>query len=237
MPEIPSWLTSEIMRWLRSVGATDPGETLESEAQRAVAAWNGPVQNPACLARILERLDELESASSDPDLLRLGVVYRGQEPRVTLPDGIAHRIAELPSAKDDEGDLIADATLSLGSVSPQKYRQLLRDTRAEFADLDDHAFREKREALLQELLSRPRLFRTPYAAKWAAGLRENLEGELAALHAKAQARTELTKRLSTRMKSHTLDGDLKCGGDRAFDDTSSLEDIADLFSHKRRGPN
>jgi|GEM_PF-3805723 Uncharacterized protein conserved in bacteria len=238
MPEIPSWITAEVSRWLRSVGASDTDEALKAEAKRALCAWDGPSHSLARLARILERLDELETASSDPNLLRLGAVYCGNEPNVTLPDGIAKRIAELPTAADSEGDLLSDAILSLGSISPQKYRQFLKELRTEHADLNDTEFRAKREELLQGLLSRTHLFRTPYAAKWAPGLRENLEGELAALHAThngtLNSKTELTKRLSTKVKRHALEGDLKCCIDRNFDDTSSLEDVADLFSHKRK---
>lgn len=155
---------------------------------------------------------------------------------------------------DLEVQLVADAYLAAQALSPQAYRKFLTALRQQFSEGTDEAFQRRRSSFLQRVLSRPRILHTPFAAKWESALRENLEGELARIEttcSNGDLRTETTDTVAkgpivirrsvqkkTRIAQDTAEPhkpvappDLTT--ERALDDTSSLEDIADLFAHKR----
>lgn len=181
---------------------------------------------------------------------------------VGLDASISQRIHDLGQHSEDasvpgndlEAQLVADAYLAAQALSPQAYRKFLAALRNQFSEVSDEAFQRRRSLFLQRVLSRPHILHTPFAAKWEGSLRENLEGELARIQASCkdgELRTEgsdtvakgpIVIRRSTQKKIRTAQDaaqprkptsppDLTI--ERALDDTSSLEDIADLFAHKR----
>ncbi|MFJ3585981.1 hypothetical protein ACIPPS_27660 [Streptomyces sp. NPDC090127] len=107
----------------------------------------------------------------------------------------AHEVAEVarlvrltvthdPAEGDINGELLCDADLAILATDEDTYGGYVRAVRAEYDFVPDDAFRQGRAAVLRQLLSLPRLFRTPYgAAAWESRARRNLEGELAGLGA------------------------------------------------------
>ncbi|MEU5215287.1 hypothetical protein AB0G79_03685 [Streptomyces sp. NPDC020807] len=84
-----------------------------------------------------------------------------------------------PAPGDLNGETLCDADLAILATDPDTYRGYAEAVRTEYAFVPDEAFREGRAAVLRQLLSLPRLFRTPYgAAAWEERARENLEREL-----------------------------------------------------------
>ncbi|MET8503428.1 hypothetical protein ABZV60_02090 [Streptomyces sp. NPDC004787] len=89
-----------------------------------------------------------------------------------------------PAPGDLNGETLCDADLAILASDPDTYRGYAAAVREEYAFVPDAAFRDGRAAVLRQLLSLPRLFRTPYgAAAWEERARENLERELAELTA------------------------------------------------------
>ncbi|MFF8598971.1 hypothetical protein ACF065_08670 [Streptomyces sp. NPDC015232] len=89
-----------------------------------------------------------------------------------------------PAPGDLNGETLCDADLAILASDPDTYRGYAAAVREEYAFVPDDAFRDGRAAVLRQLLSLPRLFRTPYgAAAWEERARENLERELAELTA------------------------------------------------------
>ncbi|MEV4949983.1 hypothetical protein [Streptomyces sp. NPDC053755] len=89
-----------------------------------------------------------------------------------------------PAEGDINGELLCDADLAILASDPDTYTAYTKAVREEYAFVPDTAFREGRAAVLRQLMSLPRLFRTPYgAAAWEGRARTNLRAELTALTA------------------------------------------------------
>ncbi|MFD7321942.1 hypothetical protein ACFV9D_12815 [Streptomyces sp. NPDC059875] len=87
-----------------------------------------------------------------------------------------------PADGDINGEALCDADLAILATDEDTYGGYARAVREEYAFVPEDAFREGRAAVLRQLLSLPRLFRTPYgAAAWETQARRNLERELATL--------------------------------------------------------
>ncbi|MYW67962.1 hypothetical protein GTY65_28380 [Streptomyces sp. SID8379] len=192
-------------------GAVDPDRyghallTRWSEPQRRY-------HTPAHLTAVLDHIDVLEEHAADPALVRLAAwfhdaVYRpdrseNEERSAALAEralaeaGLAaDRIAEVarlvrltvthdPADDDTNGEALCDADLAILASPPEPYAAYTRAVREEYAFVPDEAFRSGRAAVLSQLLSLPRLFRTPYGkANWEAPARENLSTELRLLTA------------------------------------------------------
>jgi predicted metal-dependent HD superfamily phosphohydrolase len=83
---------------------------------------------------------------------------------------------------DRNGAVLADADLSILGAPPERYQRYARDVRAEYAHLDDGAWRAGRSAVLAGLLRRERLFATDRAhERFDAAARRNLRQELSSL--------------------------------------------------------
>ena len=91
--------------------------------------------------------------------------------------------AEHSAAPDDRnGAVLVDADLWILGAPPERYERYARDVRAEYAHVDDDAWRAGRSAVLRRFLDRPRLFATDrFSARFDAAARRNLAGELTAL--------------------------------------------------------
>jgi len=87
-----------------------------------------------------------------------------------------------PLPGDHNGALLSDADLSILAASPQAYRTYTIGVRREYAYLPDRAFAEGRSAVLNNLLSLPKLFHVPVLReRWEEQARMNIGWELAAL--------------------------------------------------------
>ena len=160
------------------------------------------------LAEVLGRIDELAEAGVAFDHLpvRLAAwfhdaVYDGErdaeERSATwaehaLPglvgDDVVAEVARLvrltethrPSEDDPDGCVLSDADLGVLAAPPERYASYVAAVRAEYAHLDDATFAAGRRAVLEGLLSKPRLFHTAYAHdRWEDDARANVAAELA----------------------------------------------------------
>ncbi|CAN5187065.1 hypothetical protein BH23ACT9_BH23ACT9_08350 [soil metagenome] len=83
---------------------------------------------------------------------------------------------------DERGGILCDADLAVLGADPEGYEAYRRSVRREYAHVDDEAWSVGRAAVLQRLLERPHIYRSPQAAKrWEASARRNLLVELRAL--------------------------------------------------------
>lgn len=77
---IPGWLKAALDQALVEAGATAPPQRRRELVDRLISAWNldgRRFHNFRYLAYVFERLDELEGATSEPELLRLAAAFRG----------------------------------------------------------------------------------------------------------------------------------------------------------------
>ncbi|MFE5630404.1 hypothetical protein [Streptomyces sp. NPDC056543] len=89
-----------------------------------------------------------------------------------------------PAPGDLNGEALCDADLAILATDEDTYGGYTRAVREEYAFVPDDDFRQGRAAVLRQLLSLPRLFRTPYgAAAWEERARRNLARELKELGA------------------------------------------------------
>lgn len=87
-----------------------------------------------------------------------------------------------PSATDRSGAVLCDADLSVLGADEERYDRYVRDVRAEYAHVDDDAWREGRRAVLRAFLDRGRIFHTPAGReRWEAAARTNISRELSSL--------------------------------------------------------
>ncbi|MBD9700445.1 DUF4031 domain-containing protein [Flavimobilis sp. GY10621] len=87
-----------------------------------------------------------------------------------------------PAPGDVAGALVSDADLAVLAGSPTTYRRYVRRVRAEYAHVDDAAWRVGRAEVLRSLLVTEHLFATPVGRdRWESRARANLAGEIEAL--------------------------------------------------------
>ncbi len=165
----------------------------------------------AHLLRALRKADELLAATpvADAPSVRLALwfhdaVYRPGTPgdeaasarlaervlgELGLPARRVQRVARLVEATagheptmPDEA-VVCDADLAVLAADPATYDAYVTGVRAEYAALDDVAWRSGRAAFLRGLLARPQLFHTDAMRGVEATARANLVAELAGLAA------------------------------------------------------
>lgn len=164
----------------------------------------------AHLAAVLAHLDTLADHATEPDLVRLAAwfhdaVYAPERdtnedrsarlaeralPELGLPDEATAEVARLvrlttthdPDPDDANGEALCDADLAILAAPPEAYAAYASSVRDEYGFVPDEDFRKGRAAVLSQLLSLPRLFRTPHGAKhWEDAARHNLSTELVLL--------------------------------------------------------
>lgn len=87
-----------------------------------------------------------------------------------------------PEPGDHRGAVLCDADLAILAADPERYAEYAAGVRRDYASVQDTDFRAGRRAVLEELLGRDALFRTPYAREhWEPRARENLAREIADL--------------------------------------------------------
>ena len=93
-----------------------------------------------------------------------------------------------PADDDANGCALSDADLGILAADPDRYAQYVVSVRREYAHLDDDVFTAGRAVVLRDLLVKPHLFHTTYAAeRWEQRARANMEAELAAMPEPADA--------------------------------------------------
>jgi predicted metal-dependent HD superfamily phosphohydrolase len=87
-----------------------------------------------------------------------------------------------PAPGDHNGGLLIDADLAILASPPEAYRAYTVAVRREYAHVPDSAFAAGRAAVLENLLSLPRLFHCrDLHERWEETARHNLSAELTAL--------------------------------------------------------
>ncbi|WP_407550498.1 hypothetical protein QOM21_15180 [Streptomyces sp. Pv4-95] len=159
------------------------------------------------LADVLHHIDELADCALDLATVQLAAwfhdaVYRpdrseNEERSASLAEralpelGVdAARTAEVarlvrltithdPAPEDLDGAVLCDADLAVLAGSPEGYAAYAAAVREEYSFVPDPDFLVGRSAVLRQLLSLPRLFRTPLAYDWWEHIaRRNLATEL-----------------------------------------------------------
>ncbi len=161
------------------------------------------------LAEVLDRIDALASYAHDPDVVRLAgwfhdAVYdshRGDNEdasarmaaQVLPPRGLTQdRVEEVarlvrltashdPDPGDPDGQVLCDADLAILAAGPERYGEYAAGVRAEYAHVDDDAFRRGRAAVLDALLGHDQLFHTLQGQAWEQRARHNLAAEIVLL--------------------------------------------------------
>ncbi len=87
-----------------------------------------------------------------------------------------------PDPSDRIGTVLCDADLSVLGAPESRYDRYVADVRAEYAHVDDAAWRDGRRAVLRGFLDRPQLFLTSEGRqRWESPARTNISRELASL--------------------------------------------------------
>ncbi len=88
-----------------------------------------------------------------------------------------------PAHDDVAGQLLCDADLAILAAGAERYAEYTRDVRAEYAHVEDAAFRAGRAEVLRALLAGPLFHTAPAREAWEERARANVEAELARLSA------------------------------------------------------
>lgn len=169
-----------------------------------LAAWDRAGYHDLLhLTEVLDRLDEMSRAGAGFDATTVGLaawfhdaVYDGgpddeersaQWAERALPVAYAGEVARLvrmtihhdPADHDPAGCALSDADLGILAADQERYDTYAAGVRADFAHVAEGDFRAGRAAVLRDLASRPRLFRTTQGrALWEERARANLDREL-----------------------------------------------------------
>jgi predicted metal-dependent HD superfamily phosphohydrolase len=161
------------------------------------------------LGEVLEAVDALADRADHPARVRLAACYHDAvyDPRssdneeasarlavedltaIGVPadvvDGVADLVrmtADHRTRRDRDAEVLADADLWILGAPPPRYRRYTADVRAEYAHVDDEAWRAGRTAVLDSFLERPRLYATDrFHAELDTAARANLALERATL--------------------------------------------------------
>ena len=164
------------------------------------------------LAAVLDHVDTLALFAHDADLVRVAAwfhdaVYDADRTdnetasaalavtvldRLDVEEDVAEEVGRLvrltathdPEPDDRDGQVLCDADLAVLGGEPDAYVAYAASVRLEFAYLADDEFAIGRMHVLNALLARPRLYRTPAGrAAWEDAARRNISQELAFLAA------------------------------------------------------
>lgn len=113
-------------------------------------------------------------------------------PEIGEPAGMVREVARLvrltarhaPAPGDRNGAVLCDADLAILGADAAAYARYREQIRAEYRRIPEPDFRKGRAAILRDLLSQPRLYRTDAAfERYEQTARANLAAEIAALEA------------------------------------------------------
>jgi predicted metal-dependent HD superfamily phosphohydrolase len=123
--------------------------------------------------------DENEEASARLATATLASWDADPERVLRVGDLVRMTATHEPGQHDVDGHVLCDADLAILASPPTRYATYVADVREEYAIVPDDAFRAGRIQLLESLLARPQIYRTPSAhERWEAAARANVEAEL-----------------------------------------------------------
>jgi predicted metal-dependent HD superfamily phosphohydrolase len=151
---------------------------------RILAAIDIPDREEVRLAALFhDAVYDPRSATNEADSAALaGDVLSGVIPDAAIATvrRLVLATAEHRPAALDEAALL-DADLAVLAAAPEAYAAYVAGVRAEYAHVDDDAWKVGREDVLRSFLEREHIFSTPAMAAEEAAARRNLESELAQL--------------------------------------------------------
>ena len=158
-------------------------DELEEETHRPdlvrLAAWyHGAIFDSADRKAYANRGGEDEAASAGlalDELQGLGVPEASAQ---RVHDLVVALVRHTPDPADFDCAVLCDADLAMLAAEPQRYKEYLKDVRAEYAHLPLEHYVRARVHILHKLLARPTLFSSPLGAAWEEPARQNVSGEL-----------------------------------------------------------
>lgn len=159
------------------------------------------------LHEVLQTVDELAAVADDIDAVRWAAwfhdaiydVHRGDNEERSADLAVREltdigydpkRVDEVarlvrltathhPGDGDNNGAVLCDADLRILATDPWRHAEYVHDVREEYAHVPEPDFRKARAAVLRDLLSADRLYRTELAhGRWEERARANLAAEL-----------------------------------------------------------
>ncbi|WP_416344547.1 hypothetical protein [Isoptericola peretonis] len=169
-------------------------ETHEPDLVRLAAWYHGAVFDATRKVAAATQGGEQTMVSADlarTQLTELGVPAASVERTARLVDSI-DRHKPLPD--DVDSAVLNDADLAMLASEPQRYKQYMADVRAEYSHIPLADYLDARIRVLQKLLQRQSLYRSPMGAAWEEPARQNLDGELHRLLKERRLLAEKTER-------------------------------------------
>jgi predicted metal-dependent HD superfamily phosphohydrolase len=165
---------THVLRVLRTVDELLAGTAVDDPGAVRLAAWyHDAVYDP----RAAPAANETASAGlAQRDLAALGHPAPRTDAVVRL---VLATVAHEPAAPDEA--VMCDADLAVLAGDPATYEAYSNAVRAEYAHVDEGAWRTGRAAVLRAFLDRPVLFHTAAMADREPTARANLAAELASL--------------------------------------------------------
>lgn len=123
--------------------------------------------------------NEARSADLAVSVLGLVGVPRSELDRITRLIAATAHLDDFPPPEDPETAVLLDADLAVLGASGERYQQYAAAIRREYAWVPDPEYRKARAKVLENFLSRPRIFWTDLMHQEAEGpARANIEAEL-----------------------------------------------------------
>lgn len=170
-----------VLRHLATLSRSEPHDDLGAIV--AAACFHDAVYDP--------RAVDNEAASARlarTSLAGLGWPAERVEHVVSMVEATAGHVTDAASSGragatvDADTAVLLDADLAVLGSDPAAYLEYSRGVRAEYAHVDDTAWRDGRAAVLRTLLARRRVYLTATAReRWEVRARANLRAELASL--------------------------------------------------------
>ncbi|WP_062213335.1 HD domain-containing protein [Demequina oxidasica] len=152
-------------------------ETHKPHAVRLAAWYHGAIFSSDEAAAYAHRGGEDEDASAEfarEELSALGLPTESINDVTTMVKALARHTLD-PSSSDCA--VLCDADLAVLASDPQRYKEYLRDVRAEYSHIPDRKFLEARQSIVKKLLARQQLYVSPLGGTWEERARQNLAGE------------------------------------------------------------
>jgi predicted metal-dependent HD superfamily phosphohydrolase len=169
--------TAHVLRVLRTVEeilqALAPDAVPDPAAVRLAAWYHDAIYDPRAAAGANEAAS---AAMAERDLGSCGMA---PERRAAVARLVLVTAGHEPAATDEA--VLCDADLAVFAADPATYAAYATGVRAEYAHVDEDAWRAGRRDVLASFLARPVLFHTPVMAPRDGAARANLTAELAML--------------------------------------------------------
>lgn len=152
-------------------------ETHNAHTVRLAAWYHGAIFASDEESAYAHKGGEDEDASAEyarTELTALGVPAKAVDAVAAMVRGLARHTHDAASS---DCAVLCDADLAVLASDPQRYKEYVRDVRAEYSFIPDDKFLVARKAIIAKLLSRQQLYRSPLGSTWEERARQNLAGE------------------------------------------------------------